>query len=152
MQLSNILTLERTLCNTAGKSKKRVFETITQFICNDVSCFDTEDLFQRLKSRERLGSTGIGKGIAIPHCRVHNCLSITGSLFTLDSPIEFDAIDDAPVDILFVLLVPEEACDDHLQALSTLAEQFSNPDYCAALRGASSNEELFQIAVKPFST
>ncbi|ROS06116.1 phosphotransferase IIA-like nitrogen-regulatory protein PtsN [Sinobacterium caligoides] len=147
MQLPNILTVERTYCDAPGSSKKRLLETISEFICNDISAFDAEELFQRLKARERLGSTGIGHGIAIPHCRVPNCITITGALFKLKQAIDFDAIDNQPVDLFFVLLVPEEACDQHLQALSLLAEQFNNQDYCQSLRDASSNQELFDAAI-----
>ena len=85
MQLQNILTLERTVSGASASSKKRVLETIAEHICKDVSAFDNEELFRRLNAREKLGSTGIGNGIAIPHCRVPNCLGITGALFTLDT-------------------------------------------------------------------
>ncbi|CAH0993330.1 Nitrogen regulatory protein [Sinobacterium norvegicum] len=152
MQLQNILTLERTVSGASASSKKRVLEIIAEHICKDVSAFDNEELFQRFNAREKLGSTGIGKGIAIPHCRVPNCLGITGALFTLDKPVAFDAIDDQPVDILFVLMVPEEACDDHLQALSMMAELFSAEDYCQSLRATNSNQELFDAALQPIAT
>jgi PTS system nitrogen regulatory IIA component len=79
---------------------------------------------------------------------VPNCLGITGALFTLDKPVEFGAIDDNPVDILFVLMVPEEACDDHLQALSMLAELFSADEYCQSLRATTSHQELFDAALQ----
>lgn len=148
MQLSTLLTPERTLCGATGRSKKRVLETIIQFICEDISSLDEHELFEKIIERERLGSTGLGNGIAIPHCRINNCSRIIGCLVKLDEPIDFDAIDGKPVDLLFVLIVPNEASDEHLEALSTIAKLFNDETFCQTLRSAKSNEELFNLATK----
>lgn len=147
MQLSSILTPERTLSSAPGSSKKRVLEKISQFICQDMAALDEHDLFDKIVERERLGSTGLGKGIAIPHCRISNCSQVTGSLFKLDEPVDFDAIDGEPVDLLFVLVVPDEAHDEHLSALATIAELFSDNDFCRQLRQSKNDQELFQAAI-----
>lgn len=147
MQLQNLLTPERTFCRVTGASKKRVIESITRFIHTDQPTLDPDDLFEHLVAREKLGSTGLGNGIAIPHCRVKSCSSITGCLLTLEQAVDFDAIDGQPVDIVFALLVPEEAHDDHLQALAQLAQRFSDPDYCSALRAAENKEDLYHAAI-----
>ena len=147
MQLQNILSPERTYCRVTGASKKRVIENITQFIYSDRPSFDPDDLFDHLVAREKLGSTGLGNGIAIPHCRVKSCSSITGCLLTLEQGVDFDAIDGKPVDIVFALLVPEEAHDDHLQVLAKLAQRFSDPDFCATLRAAENKEDLYRAAI-----
>lgn len=147
MQIQSILSPARTLCCAPGSSKKRVIENIAHFICQDSPELDPDQVFESLVAREKLGSTGLGQGIAIPHCRIKSCHGIVGALITLDQPTDFDAIDNRPVDILFVLLVPEEATDEHLQVLSELARQFSNSDYCRHLREADCDQSLYQAAL-----
>jgi PTS system nitrogen regulatory IIA component len=147
MQLTSILTPERTLCGAPGRSKKRALENAATFICEDAAILDANELFSNLMERERLGSTGLGKGIAIPHCRIKNCSAVIGSLIKLDEPVDFDAIDGAPVDLLFVLLVPEDAHQQHLDALAKIAELFSQEDYCQQLRNCTDSQSLFNAAV-----
>lgn len=146
MKLDSILSPDRTLCGAPGSSKKRALENISQFICQDLSEFNPTQLFESLIAREKLGSTGLGNGIAIPHCRITQCQQIIGTLIKLDEAVDFDAIDSQPVDLLFVLLVPEQAHDEHLNVLATLAELFSNPAFCQQLRGANSSESLYRLA------
>ena len=81
---------------------------------------EPEPMYDSLMAREQLGSTGLGNGIAIPHCRVANCTEIIGSPITLEKPTEYDAIDGKPADILFVLIVPEQKSDEHITALQSL--------------------------------
>ena len=147
MQLQSILTLQRTYFYAPGSSKKRVLEHASQFICEDIRSMNPDEVFSTLLARERLGSTGLGKGIAIPHCRMKNCTSIIGTLVRLQESIDYDAIDDQPVDLLFVLLVPDEATDEHLQTLAMLAELFSQEEFCQQLRNARSAQELFNVAI-----
>ena len=147
MQIQSFLAPRRTLCGVEGASKKRVLQTLAQQIANDLPTLDADDLFSRLVARERLGSTGLGHGIAIPHCRIENCTGTVGALLTLQHPIDFDAIDGEPVDIVFALLVPEEATDDHLQTLATLAGLFNEPSFRQRLRNCSSDEDLYQQAI-----
>lgn len=147
MLLESILSPQRTYCGAPGGSKKRVFEAIADFVCNDVDCLDPNELLTALNDREKLGSTGIGHGIAIPHCRTKNCACTTGALIKLQQAIEFDAIDEQPVDLLFVLMVPEKASDEHLQTLSTLATLFNQPEFCDQLRQADGNEALYNAAI-----
>lgn len=147
MQLESILTPARTLCGAPGTSKKRVLENLAQFIAENLPDTEADDLFASLLARERLGSTGLGEGIAIPHCRLKSVNTAIGCLVTLEQPIEFESVDDKPVDVLFVLLVPEAATQEHLNVLAALAERFSNPVYCQALRSARSDEELYRVAI-----
>ncbi len=147
MQLESILTPQRTLRGAPASSKKRVLENVSRFICEDITSLDPDELFSNLVARERLGSTGLGQGIALPHCRLKNCSGIVGSLITLQQPIDFEAIDDEPVDILFVLIVPEEATQDHLNTLAALAERFSDSRYVARLRAAGSDRDLYEYAI-----
>lgn len=147
MRIDSILAPRRTQCGVEGGSKKRVLESLASIIADDIPTLNADELFRRLVARERLGSTGIGKGIAIPHCRVENCTGTIGALITLGKPIDYDSIDGDPVDIIFALLVPEEANDEHLQTLAALAEQLSDPAYLAALRNANDDEILYKSAL-----
>ena len=147
MQLKTILTPGRTFCGVPGSSKKRVLENIALSICKDTTSLNPNQLFDRLIARERLGSTGLGQGIAIPHCRLGSCHSVIGTLIKLEQPVDFDAIDSQPVDLLFVLLVPEQATDEHLKVLAMLAELFSNQEFCHQLRAATDNHSLYQAAI-----
>jgi nitrogen PTS system EIIA component len=144
--LSQILTPARTVRCAPGLSKKRLFETIATIVCEDQTTLAYDEVLDHLIAREKLGSTGLGQGIAIPHCRVGNCAEPLGTLLTLEEPIPFDAPDDQPVDLLFVLLVPEEAHQQHLDILATVARLFSQADFCARLRGARDDHVLYEIA------
>lgn len=147
MDIKSIITPSRTLCGIEGVSKKRALEILANTIAEDCPEIDADDLFRRLIGRERLGSTGIGHGIAIPHCRVSNCEGTIGALITLKEPIDFDAIDSEPVDVLFAMLVPENAHGEHLQTLASLASMLNDADFRARLRETDSNEALYQVAV-----
>jgi len=141
--LSTLLTPGRTVCRAPGASQKKIFETAARIISDDQISLPYDLVFSRLIAREKLGSTGLGDGIAIPHCRVNNCTHAMGTLLTLETPIDFDAPDGKPVDILFVLLVPEEALQQHLDILAEIAGLFSQADYCSMLRGAKDAQTLF---------
>jgi PTS system nitrogen regulatory IIA component len=147
MNIADILTPARALCNAPGTSKKRALESIADFISQDIPSLDANALFKQLICRERLGSTAIGHGIAIPHCRMEGCTQITGALVKLAQPVDFDAMDDKPVDLLFVLLVPEQACEEHLQILKGLAQLFNSADTRNALRQAGDSLTLYEIAI-----
>ena len=147
MTLQTILRPELTFCNVAGSSKKRLIETSAQLIAGQVPQVTANQIYDALIAREQLGSTGLGDGIAIPHCRIPGCKQTIGSLVKLDKPVNFDAIDNKPVDLLFFLLVPENANSDHLESLRLLAEHFSNPEFCQKLRAANTAAELYSAAV-----
>ncbi|HTF94699.1 MAG TPA: PTS IIA-like nitrogen regulatory protein PtsN [Cellvibrio sp.] len=149
MQIESLISPGRTLCSIEGGSKKRALELLANTIAQDIPDIDADELFRRLIGRERLGSTGIGHGVAIPHCRVEKCSGAVGALITLTDPIDFDAIDSQPVDILFAMLVPEDAHDEHLQTLATLAGALNNPAYRQKLRKAENDEALYQAAIAP---
>ncbi|CAA0110339.1 Nitrogen regulatory protein [Halioglobus japonicus] len=144
--LSQILTPARTVCSAPGISKKRLFETIATIVCEDQAALPYDQVLDHLISREKLGSTGLGEGIAIPHCRVGDCTAPLGALLTLEEPIPFDAPDDQPVDLLFVLLVPEEAQQQHLDILATVAGLLSQADFCTRLRAARNDRALYEVA------
>lgn len=146
--ISDILSAEQTHINVAVSSKKKLLEYLGRQISEQLSGSTADDIFERLLGRERLGSTGIGEGIAIPHCRLKECDQAFGVLLRLEHSIDFDAIDRQPVDLVFALLVPEEATDEHLQVLAMLARNFSESDFRQALRNAPDASHLYQRALK----
>lgn len=151
MQLTDIIRPARVLASLEGGSKKRVLELTAEFIAEE-SELDSEDIYQGLIERERLGSTGIGYGVAIPHCRLPGLAETEtrGYLIQLNQGIDFDAIDGQPVELLFVLLVPESTNQVHLNLLANLADCFSKDQFRHDLQMATSQEELFEIALAAF--
>ena len=147
IRLETILTPGRSLVNVPGGSKRRALEQIANLIGKEVPELDTQVVYEALIAREKLGSTGFGNGIAIPHCRLKGCESPVSALLHLDAPIDFDAIDGAPVDLLFVLLVPEAATDAHLELLRQIASMLDRQDVREKLRAATSNESLYQVVL-----
>ena len=147
MNISDILTPKRTLADLNCSSKKRSLESVSQWLAEQMPNFDGKHVFNALINREKLGSTGFGDGIAIPHCRLASCDQVTGALVRLTNPIDFDAIYQQPVDLLFVLLVPLEATDEHLQILATLAGKFGQAEFREQVRQATDAEAIYQIAI-----
>ncbi len=147
IRLENILTPGRSLVSVPGGSKKRVLEQIASLVATELPELDEQDIFESLIAREKLGSTGFGNGIAIPHCRLPGCHAPLSAVLRLDSAVDFDAIDGAPVDLLFVLLVPEAATDEHLELLRQIASMLDRSEIRERLRQAQSNEALYQVVV-----
>ncbi|HKK23392.1 MAG TPA: PTS sugar transporter subunit IIA, partial [Pseudohaliea sp.] len=128
-------------------SMKAIFEEVAALVAADHPEIDRGDLIGKLLAREKLGSTGLGRGIAVPHCRLGACEEPLGALVSLRAPVDFDAPDDAPVDLLFVLLVPEEAHQAHLDILAGIARLFSQAPLLAALRACDSDQALYDTVV-----
>ncbi len=147
IRIENILTPGRSLVNVPGGSKKRVLEQIANLIGKEVPDLDSQTVFESLVAREKLGSTGFGNGIAIPHCRLKGCEYPISALLHLDAPVDFDAIDGAPVDLLFVLLVPEAATDAHLELLRQIASMLDRKEVRDRLRSAGTNQALYQVVL-----
>jgi PTS system nitrogen regulatory IIA component len=141
---TNFLALERIGCQVEAGSKKRVLELLGSLLADTAPGLTQDSIFDRLLERERLGSTGLGHGIALPHARMRDIDQAYGAFIQLSQGVDFDAIDSEPVDLLFALLVPEAATQEHLQLLATLAGMFSNPEFCANLRRASAPEDLLK--------
>jgi PTS system nitrogen regulatory IIA component len=143
MPISELLTESLTLCHIDAGSKKRVLEIASEALAAEIDKLEVEDVFSALLNRERLGSTGIGDGVAIPHCRLSGCNRALALLVTLKEPIDFNAIDNRPVDLLCCLLVPEDAATEHLQTLAGLAELFSQSEIRETLRSAADAATLY---------
>lgn len=126
-------------------SKKRLLELLGELLADAGSGLNPEGVFEHLLERERLGSTGLGHGVALPHARMKEVTNAVGAFVQLREPVGFDAIDDKPVDLAFGMLVPESANEVHLQLLSQLASMFSDAQLRQDLRGAASKEEILGI-------
>ena len=149
MIIENILTPERTLCGVQGISKKKILENIAEKISSHVPAINAKDLFNSLINRERLGTTGLGGGIALPHCRSRACPEPTGLFIRLADPVDFDAVDREPVDLIFALIVPEESTQEHLDILQALAKRFTDDYLLSQIRTANTPEALYQILTAP---
>ena len=143
-QIAQLLSIENIVLDLDATSKKRVFEHAGLLFENHQG-IARSTVFDSLFAREKLGSTGLGLGIAIPHGRIKGLKEATGALLRLRTPVPFDSLDGKPVSLLFVLLVPEHANEQHLQILSELAERFSDRNCREALAKAESAEAVLEI-------
>jgi PTS system nitrogen regulatory IIA component len=125
-------------------SKKRVLENLSRLLAANSEALSAEKIFQVLLERERLGSTGLGKGVAIPHARVPDLTHTVAAMLTLSEPVDFEASDGQPIDIAFGLLVPEEDSENHLQHLSRLVTLFRDAECCSKIRQAGNAEAIFE--------
>ncbi|MDR2451264.1 MAG: PTS IIA-like nitrogen regulatory protein PtsN [Candidatus Accumulibacter sp.] len=145
-QISQLLPLENVVLDLEAGSKKRVFEYAGLVFENNQGVANSA-VFHSLFSREKLGSTGLGQGIAIPHGRIKGLKKALGAFIRLANPIPFDSPDGEPVSMFFILLVPEQATEQHLQILSELAERFSEAscrDALSMARDAQTVQQTFE--------
>jgi len=145
MKLQDILTKDCTNCSVPINSKKRILEKICTLAVNKIPDLDQHQLLDSLMEREKMGSTGIGNGIAIPHGRLNKAEKVVAVLITTEQAIAFDAIDDRAVDIFIALFVPEDCCDEHLSTLQSIAKLFSDKSNGKLIRRCSSDEQLFEL-------
>lgn len=142
MDITAIVSLDRTQCAVQCNSKKRILEIIAEIAASNHSAIDQATVLTSLLNRERMGSTGIGNGIALPHGRLPGLEKVIAIIVTSTPAIDFDAIDDNPVDIFFALLVPEEQTEGHLQTLATVAGKLSNKATVKAIRNATTSDDI----------
>jgi len=145
--ISHLLASENIILDFEASSKKRVFEKIGLLFENSHG-IARRTIFDSLFAREKLGSTGLGKGIAIPHGRIKGLKSAHGAFLRLANPVPFDSPDGKPVSLLFVLIVPEDDTEHHLQILAELAEHFSDNRCYEALCSAESADIIQKIFSK----
>nr|WP_184080319.1 PTS sugar transporter subunit IIA [Sphingobium subterraneum] len=125
-------------------SKKQLFQKLGDMAHNAYG-LDAGAVYDRLMERERLGSTGFGGGIAIPHAKIDGLTRVYGLVLRLETPLAFDAVDDAPVDIIFSLLSPMDSGAEHLKTLARVSRYLRNAVNTARLRGAGSDEAMFAL-------
>ena len=147
MKIASILSPGRTLCRLKASSKKRAIELAAAFIADNDERIEESELYRLLIAREKISSTGLGFGIALPHCRMANCTGIMGTLITLEQPVDFEAMDAQWVTTLFVLIVPEKEMNAHLEALAMLVEKFQTSVFRDKLLAAESASDLYLAAI-----
>lgn len=145
MQISTLLSPERIACHRDSSSKKRSLEIVSKLLANTLPEFTEGEIFDSLIGRERLGSTGLGQGVALPHGRLKGLKKPIAAAITLAKSVDYDAIDQQPVDLMFALLVPEESTEEHLQILARLAEMFIDQEFCGQLRNCQDGEQCFKL-------
>jgi PTS system nitrogen regulatory IIA component len=148
MNISDLLSPEAVFASLRVQSKKQLLQELSQRASQITGLADRK-IFESLNERERLGSTGVGQGIAIPHSRIAEIRSIVGLFARLESPVDYDAIDRQPVDLVFMLLAPEGAGADHLKALARVSRLLRNQQTCEKLRAATKAEALYAILTEP---
>ena len=144
--VGKLLSPSHVLVDLQASSKKRLFEQAGLLFENHDGVARSQ-VFDSLFARERLGSTGLGQGVAIPHGRIKGLKEALGAFIRLAQPVPFDAPDGAPVTLAFVLLVPEKATEKHLQILSELAQMFSDRSLREAMMAAKDAAELHQVVM-----
>lgn len=142
--IAKLLAPANILLDLEVSSKKRMFEQVGLLFENNQGIARSL-VFDSLFARERLGSTGLGQGVAIPHGRIKGLRESVGAFVRLQTPVAFDAPDGQPVNLIFVLLVPEQATEQHLQILSELAQMFSDKGFRQELSEAANPEALHQL-------
>lgn len=144
MNISQLLSPAATLVCDKISSKKKVLEKISEIMAESIDC-SSKQIFESLLSREKLGTTALGEGVAIPHGRVSNCEEATAVFMLVETGIDYDAPDKKPVDVIFAIMVPEKAHQDHLRHLAKIAELLSNNAIVSQIRHAHSSEALYEI-------
>jgi PTS system nitrogen regulatory IIA component len=145
MTLQDILTLDCTQCAVPTSSKKRILEQICLLAAEKMGNCSASDLLESILNREKMGSTGIGNGIAIPHGRLSNTDKAMAVLLTTEQGIDFDAIDNKAVDIFICLFVPQDSTQEHLNTLQSIAQLFSDRKTAKQVRKCTNNLQLFNF-------
>ncbi|HZV56477.1 MAG TPA: PTS sugar transporter subunit IIA [Sphingobium sp.] len=141
---NDLLVAEAVLTDISVANKKQLFQKLGQ-IAHEVYGLDAVEVIERLTERERLGSTGFGGGIAIPHAKLDGLERVRGVVVLLAQPIAFDAIDEAPVDVVFMLLSPTDSGAEHLKTLARVSRLLRNETQLARIRGVRSQAALFAL-------
>ena len=144
MELNDIILPDNVLANIKPSSKKQVLQEVADVAARTLG-ISPQTVFETLLDRERLGSTGVGNGVAIPHGKISSIDKITGVFARLAKPVAFDAMDDQPVDIIFMLLAPEGSGADHLKALSRIARVLRNQATLSQIRKTSDADAIYSL-------
>lgn len=147
MKLNAILGADRVASGITVTSKKKALEELSKLLAKGTGSLSATDIFNGLTAREKLGSTGLGHGVAIPHGRMQGVTGSVGAFIRLKHPVDYDAHDGSPVDLVFGLVVPVAATEEHLKHLAAIAEKFSDEDFCKKMRAAADDKELHALLV-----
>jgi len=144
MEITDLISPTTVFADLKATSKKQALQELARRAAASIGC-DERDLLDVLLERERLGTTGIGQGIAIPHGKLDGLDGVHGFFAKLDSSIDFDSMDDLPVDLIFLLLAPESAGADHLKALARVSRTLRDKGRCDKLRGSDDADALYAV-------
>ncbi|OFW82838.1 MAG: PTS IIA-like nitrogen-regulatory protein PtsN [Alphaproteobacteria bacterium GWF2_58_20] len=145
--MKSLIIPDSVLVSLHASSKKQVLQELSHKAASLLDMPERE-ILEALMEREKLGSTGIGKGIAIPHCRLPGLTRVAGIFAKLDPAVEFESVDSQPVDLVFLLMAPTSAGADHLRALATISRCLRNENTCAKLRGTSTPDAIHAILLE----
>jgi len=144
MEICDLLSPESVVYTIRATSKKQVLQELASLAAN-VSGQNQRAIFDVLLERERLGTTGIGRGVAIPHGKLPSLDQLYGVFAKLEKPVDFEAVDNQKIDLVFLLIAPERAGADHLQALSKISRMFRDFEMCKKLRAADNHKTLHKL-------
>lgn len=148
MDLSDLLSVGAVLPHLKASTKKQALQEMAAQAA-DITQRNEREIFDTLLQREKLGSTGVGHGVAIPHGKMAGLDRLVGVFARLDKPVDFDSLDDAPVDLVFLLLAPENAGADHLKALARIARVLREPGNATKLRAAVDAAAIYTLLTQP---
>jgi len=144
LEIGDLITPRSVIAQLRAPGKKQVLQELARRAATMTGIADKR-IYDALLERERLGTTGIGTGVAIPHCRLPEVDRLYGMFARLERPVPFEAIDDQPVDLVFLLLAPTEAGAEHLKALARVSRLLRDRPMCEKLRGANSGDALYAL-------
>ncbi len=147
MEISDLVSPESIISKLRARSKKQALQELSKRLAPLVHQ-DEGAIFDVLLEREKLGTTGVGTGIAIPHGKLPDLDKLHGMFARLEHPIDFEAIDEQPVDLIFLLLAPESAGADHLKALARISRLLRDSGACESLRKAESSDDIYSLLTK----
>ncbi len=151
MDIADLLSADSVVSHLKATGKKQALQELAIIAARTVGREDRE-ILDILLERERLGTTGVGHGIAIPHGKLKELDRLHGVFARLERPIDFDAIDDEPVDLVFVLLAPETAGADHLKALARVSRLLRDTSVCEKIRGCDSRDAIYAVLTEQMAT
>ena len=147
MLLEQIIKPDSVLCNAQARSKKHCLEILSELLVRPVPEISSEDIFERLVERERLGCTSLDQGVAFPHCRVEGLDATIAALIRLSEPVDFDSPDGEPVDLVFGLMVPEEINATHQANICSIADLLGDRTLRQKMRDATTSNELYDSLI-----
>ncbi len=146
VEMAELITPERILLDLRPRSKRQLLQELAELAARDLG-IESSRILSALLEREKLGTTAIGEGIAIPHAKIEGLDRIIGGFARLAEPLDFEALDEQPVDLVFFLLAPAAASTEHLKALARLARLLRNPELRARLRSESDIGRVYKLLV-----
>ncbi len=147
MPLQDIIKPDGVLCNATARSKKHCLEILSELLVRNYADIASDDMFECLVSRERLGCTSLGRGAAFPHCRIDGVEQSVAVMIKLSEPIDFDAADGEPVDLVFGMVVPAEVDDSHRADIRLVTEVLADDGLRARLREMTSSKDLYEALI-----